>query len=195
MRLQGIACLLLGVGQVVAAQGAQAQTPIPASASSERRAISNTVRPVPLAQDQGEVLSRFSSIGPHDCADAGDGTAEGQDWVSYRCAGEGGIDVYLFFADGVRLSLGFGDRAAPFMGYRADREQNWPVEWRGRMVGGRFVPHAAIVRMKPYTDNDMVTWRSELVVFGLSGTPCLLGKVHGARENEEARRLADTGTC
>ncbi len=147
------------------------------------------------AQDRGEVMSRFSSIWPHDCTATGDGAAEDQDWVSYRCEGEGGIAVYLFLTDGVRLSLGFGDRTAPFMGYRADREQNWPIEWRGRIVNGRFVPHAAIARMKTHPEDEMVTWSSELVVFGLSGRPCVMGEVHGARANDEARRLADTGTC
>lgn len=147
------------------------------------------------AQEQGEVVSRFSSIWPHDCTATGDGAAEDQDWVSYRCEGEGGIAVYLFFTDGVRLSLGFGDRTAPFMGYRADREQNWPIEWRGRIVNGRFVPHAAIVRMRTHPEDDMVTWTSELVVFGVSGRSCVLGEVHGARANDQARQLADTGRC
>lgn len=143
---------------------------------------------------QGEVSSRFSSIWPHDCADNGDGAAEDQDWVSYRCEGEGGIDIYLFFSDGVRLSLGFGDRASPLMGYRADREQNWPVEWRGRMVGSRFVPHAAIIRMKTHPEDERGAG-SELVVFGLGRSPCVLGTVRGTQANERAHRLADTGTC
>jgi hypothetical protein len=147
------------------------------------------------AQDRGEVVSRFSSIWPHDCAETGNGAADDQDWVSYRCEGEGGIAVSLLFTDSVRLSLGFGDRTAPFMGYRADREQNWPVEWRGRMFSGRFVPHAAIVRMKTHPEDEMVTWSSELVVFGISERPCVIGEVHGARANEQARRLADTGRC
>jgi hypothetical protein len=146
------------------------------------------------AQEQGEVVSRFSSIWPHDCTETGDGAAEDQDWISYRCAGEGGIAVYLFFTDGVRLSLGFGDSTAPFMGYRADREQNWPVEWRGRIVSGRFVPHAAIARMKTHPE-DGGTGGSELVVFGLSRPACVLGEVRGRGANDEARRLADSGRC
>ena len=146
------------------------------------------------AQDRGEVVSRFSSIWPHDCTATGDGAAEDQDWVSYRCEGEGGIAVYLFFTDGVRLSLGFGDRTTPFMGYRADREQNWPIEWRGRIVNGRFVPHAAIARMKTHPE-DGGTGGSELVVFGLSRPSCVLGGVRGRGANDQARRLADSGRC
>jgi hypothetical protein len=138
------------------------------------------------AQQSGEVVSRFSSIAPNDCTATGDGSAEDQDWVSYRCEGHGGMAVYLFFSDGVRLSLGFGDSSAPFMGYPADR---------GRVINGRFVPHAAIARMKTHPEDETVTWSSELVVFGLSGQPCVLGEVHGAHANERARQLADTGRC
>ena len=146
------------------------------------------------AQDRGEVVSRFTSIWPHDCTETGDGSAEDQDWVSYRCEGQGGIPVFLFFSDGVRLSLGFGDQAAPFMGYQADRAENWPVEWRGRVINGRFVPHAEIARMKTFTaDGDL--GGSELVVFGLRATTCVLGNVRGAHANEDARRLAESGRC
>ena len=146
------------------------------------------------AQEQGEVVSRFSSIWPHDCTVTGDGSPLGEDWLHYRCEGQGGIPVFLFFSDGVRLSLGFGDRTARFMGYRADREQNWPVEWRGRIVNGRFVPHAAIARMKTHPE-DGGTGGSELVVFGLSRPACVLGEVRGRGANDEARRLADRGRC
>ncbi len=147
------------------------------------------------AQDRGEVVSRFSSIWPHDCTATGNGAAEDQDWVSYRCDGQGGVSVFLFFSDGVRLSLGFGDSSAPFMGYRADREQNWPVEWRGRMANGRFVPHAGIVRMMTHPEEDGVSASSKLVVFGLAERACVLGEVSGARANDDARRLADIGRC
>jgi hypothetical protein len=146
------------------------------------------------SQDRG-VESRYSSIWPHDCTSTGDGAAEGQDWVSYRCEGQGGIPVHLFFSDGVRLSLGFGERSDPFMGFRADRERTWPIEWRGRTMGGHFVPHAAIVRMKTHPEEDGVSTNSKLIVFGLSGTTCILGEVSGRRANEDARRLADNGRC
>ena len=144
---------------------------------------------------QGVVESRFSSIWPQDCTVTGDGTAEDQDWVSYRCDGQGGVPVYLFFSDGVRLSLGFGDSSAPFIGYPANRERNWPIEWRGRMANGRFVPHAAILRMRTHPEEDGVTATSKLIVFGLAGRVCVLGETSGGRANEEARRLADTGRC
>lgn len=148
----------------------------------------------PPSQDSG-IESRFSSIWPHDCTSTGDGAAEGQDWVSYRCEGQGGIPVHLFFSDGVRLSISFGERSDPFTGFRADREQNWPVEWRGRMVGSRFVPHAAIVRIKTHPEEDGVSTTSKLIVFGLSEATCILGEVSGGRANEEARRMADNGRC
>ncbi len=123
------------------------------------------------------------------------GGAEGQDWVSYRCEGEGGIAIFLGYSDGVRLSLGFGAENPKIGFFSADREPNWPVEWRGRVINGRFVPHGAIARIKTRREDDTVSWNSELVVFGLSGRACVLGEVHGARENERARQLADTGRC
>lgn len=151
--------------------------------------------PAAHAQQSDEVVSRFSSIWPHDCTFTGDGSAEDQDWVSYRCDGQGGIAVYLFYSDGVRLSLGFDAENQQLGVFSADREPNWPVEWRGRVINGRFVPHSAIARMRTRREDDTVTWNSELVVFGLSGRACVLGEVHGARENERARQLADTGRC
>ncbi|WIY68091.1 hypothetical protein KB221_08200 [Aquidulcibacter paucihalophilus] len=147
------------------------------------------------AQEASRIESRFSSIWPHDCTYTDDGAAEGQDWVSYRCEGEGGIAIFLGYSDGVRLSLGFGAENPMIGFFSADREPIWPVEWRGRVINGRFVPHGAIARMKTRREDDTVTWNSELVVFGLSGRACVLGEVHGARENERARQLADTGSC
>ena len=147
------------------------------------------------AQESDEVVSRFTSISPHDCTQTGDGSAEDQDWVSYRCEGQGGIAIFLGYTDGVRLSLGFGAENQQLGLFSADREPNWPVEWRGRVINGRFVPHSAIARMRTRREDDTVTWNSELVVFGLSGRACVLGEVHGARANERARQLADTGRC
>lgn len=147
------------------------------------------------AQEASRIKSRFSSIWPHDCTYTGDGAAEGQDWVTYRCEGEGGIAIFLGYSDGVRLSLGFGAENPKIGLFSADREPNWPVEWRGRVINGRFVPHGAIARMRTRREDDTVTWDSELVVFGLAEQVCVLGEVHGARENERARQLADNGRC
>lgn len=147
------------------------------------------------AQQSDEIESHFSSISPRDCLYTGDGAAQDQDWVTYRCEGQGGIAIFLGYTDGVRLSLGFGAEHPKIGPFSADREPNWPVEWRGRVTNGRFVPHAAIARMKTYPEDETVTWSSELVVFGVSGRACVLGEVHGVRANERARRLADTGRC
>lgn len=147
-----------------------------------------------LAQERGEVVSRYSSIWPHNCTETGNGAAEDRDWVRYRCGGEGGVAVQLVFSDGTRLSLGFGDDATPLGMFRAEREPNWPLEWRGTVVNGRFIPHAAIARMKTFPENGGLD-DSELVIFGLSGPTCVLGEVSGPRANDAARRLADTGQC
>ena len=144
------------------------------------------------AQESDEVVSRFSSIWTHDCTETGNG-GDTEDWISYRCEGEGGLAVFLLFTDSVRLSLAFGDRTSMLGPYSAQREQNWPVEWRGRMVEGGFVPRAAIVRMRNYGEFEGDRQAgSRLVVFKVEGGSCVIGEVQG---NEQARRLADEGEC
>ena len=145
------------------------------------------------AQNQA-AESRFSSICPHDCIETGDGSAASEDWISYRCEAGDLPDVFLFFTDGVRLSLAFGDEDASVMGFVADREPTWPVEWRGRIVSGRFLPYAAVVRMRKELGYPP-TLETQLVVFSLTGSRCVLGTIEGARANERARRLADNGRC
>jgi len=145
------------------------------------------------AQQTGEMVSRFSSIWASDCIEAANGAAEDQDWIRYRCEGQGGVPVLLFFSDGTRLSLRFGDHDPGHGYYVADREQNWPVEWRGRMVQGGFVPRAAIVRMRNYGEFEGDRQAgSRLVVFKIEGGSCVVGEVQG---NEQARQLADDGEC
>ena len=109
------------------------------------------------------------------------------DFVDYRCRGEG-QDVELHFHDGVRLSISF----APDLMLYGLREKNWPVEWRGRMVSGRFVPHAAIARMYPFPGEFEREGSSYLAVFKVGPQPCSLGS---RDTNEQARVLADSGVC
>ena len=157
-------------------------------------ALFGIVTPVE-AQESDGVVSRFSSIWTHDCTETGNG-GNTEDWISYRCEGEGGLAVFLLFTDSVRLSLGFGDRTSMLGPYSAQREQNWPVEWRGRMVEGGFVPRAAIVRMRvPPELDDSGRGGSGLVVFRVGDESCVIGEVRGAGANERARRMADEGQC
>lgn len=133
--------------------------------------------------------SRYTSIDPHTCrylADSGQG--EG-DWISYRCDGEGGIPVWLFYTDSARLTLSFGvNESGDLPTFSADRESDWPVEWRGTQRGS-FLPFAAIVRTRPpfQFDGDRSTQLSVFRVWR-DRPACFLGSV---ATNEAARRLAD----
>jgi hypothetical protein len=161
-------------------------------------ALSSVAAPV-QAQDRsnaqdGSVESRFTSIGPHDCTEVANGGEE-EDWITHRCDGPEGRTVYLHFTDSVRLSLGFDDPANAVGMFSARRNDAWPMEWRGRVLNGRFIAHAAIARMfGPFEDASEVS-RSHLVVISLRGPACMIGEASGARANEQARRLADNGSC
>ena len=79
--------------------------------------------------------------------------------------------------------------------FSARRNETWPMEWRGRVVNGRFVAHAAIVRMFGPLEDTSEGGRSHLEVIDLRGDACVVGEASGARANEQARRLADNGRC
>ena len=111
-----------------------------------------------------------------------------EDWVIRRCAGIRNQAVWIRFREGTRMEVGFGSRPN-FAGiFETNRDEKWPVEWRGRVIKGRFVPSAAIVRLRGRFDDSGV---SDLVVYRLrpDGTSCL---VRSASTNAEARAIADT---
>lgn len=134
------------------------------------------------------VESRYTRASPHSCPMQDHGGDEA-DWVLYRCApSQGGLAVWLAYADGTNLRFSFGIEdfeGAPF--HSADRDENWPIEWRGT-GGARFVPYAAIVRVRPPPglDDD----RSRLAVFAVhpERPSCFLGT---SFTNAGARALAD----
>lgn len=149
----------------------------------------------PAASDSARYESRYSRLGQTVCTPHSDGGPE-QDWLMYRCDGMGGVAVWVLYQEGVRMRLDFSaaSRSEPpafsTVGtFAADRDDSWPVEWRGHLAGGRFIPRAAIVRVRAAGGE----WSgSRLAVYRL--TPdhraCLLGV---PADNAGARRMADEG--
>lgn len=147
---------------------------------------------------QGAPASVYTYLDQQDrsvCQHHSDGSARDEDWITYRCAGFAGVEVWLTFNDSAYMNLSFGGRDGDVTGYLlAERDPRWPLEWRHR--GGR--PYAVIARMvRPDMEGDLSDTVTTLMVYGLrpSGS-CILGDTSS---NEEARRLADryghTGQC
>jgi len=137
---------------------------------------------------QAQAVSRYTRIDPHACTYLEDGSRYDQDWVRYRCIGEGGISVWLNYSDSTRLSLEFGEEGHDSPVFSADRDPSWPVEWRG-WERATFQPYAAIVRTRPafQFDGDRSTQLSVFRVWR-DWAACFLGNV---ATNEAARALAD----
>ena len=119
-----------------------------------------------------------------------------EDYGSWRCAGHGGIDVYLTAGD-QRIKVSFGKNAAREPAAR----QTFPrfnsvyhgtVEWRLETPpGGRPRPFAAILRWNvKLEDDEKETTGRVLVVTRLgAGGVCHVGYVD-ARANPNANELA-----
>jgi len=132
------------------------------------------------------VESRYSSLGQANCATVEDG-GEDEDWILYRCGGQAGIPVWVVYTDSVRMQVAFGPKEfAGYAPFSADRDDAWKVEWRGTGAGARFVPYAAIARMRPPGGNA----GSVLAVYRIwpDKPSCLVGQ---AADNTAARKLAD----
>jgi hypothetical protein len=145
------------------------------------------------AQPSERAVSRYSRLDDSVCtADrrSRDRDQEGM-FVARRCPGMGEQRVWLLYGEGIYLRVGFG-RIGNLNGlFDAERARGWPVEWRGTERGGRFRPHAAILRLRrPHQTRGP----GELVVFrlGADGRSCIIGSVPaGAGQNERAREIAD----
>ena len=134
--------------------------------------------------------SRYSSLGQADCAMVESGDPEGQDWVMHRCEGQAGIPVWVVYTDSVRMQVAFGPKEFPgYAPFSADRDDAWKVEWRG-MGGASFEPYAAILRMRPPSEEG----GSTLAVYRLwrDKPSCLIGQ---AATNDEARQIADAAAA
>ena len=138
--------------------------------------------------DTSQATSRYSTI--DDCVVTGDGTPD-EDWVAYKCEGYGGIPVWLSYTDSARLYLGFGaieNHSGPF---GLNRDDRWPVEWRGVEQNGRFKPSAIIIRMKRPDAGQPNSEAGLLFVYKLrsDGLSCLIAS--DLTSNHAAREIAD----
>jgi len=135
-----------------------------------------------------EFTSRYTTLG--ECPLFAEGEP-GYDWIVFRCEGYGGMPIWWRYSDSARLYIGFGERQhdSGFFGF--DRDPDWPIEWRGRISGDQFIPHAVIIRMPRPIYGSYGEPESSLMVFRLrdDGTSCLLeGDILA---NERAREVAD----
>ena len=86
------------------------------------------------------------------------------------------------------MEIGLGSRPN-FSGMcETNRDEKWPIEWRGHVIKGRFVPSAAIVRVRGRFDESGA---SDLFIYRLrsDGSSCLIDG--SASTNAEARAIAD----
>jgi hypothetical protein len=135
--------------------------------------------------DTATMTSRYTRLGDCDEVDHGD-IDKGEDWIFHRCEGYDGIPVWLLYVDSSRAQVGFGSTANVTGPFGIDRDDEWPIEWRGNLDDGRFQPITAIIRMpRPFGEGI------ELIVYRLrtDGTSCIVGSTSGS--NETARRIAD----
>lgn len=131
--------------------------------------------------------SRYTRLARADCRVVQSGEPEGQDWLLYRCKGQGNIPVWVLYQDSVRMQVAFGPRpTGGIAGFSSDRDEAWKVEWRGTGAGAKFKPYAAILRMRPAGGDG----GSTLAVYRVwpDNASCLLDTVDN---NEAARALAD----
>lgn len=131
----------------------------------------------------GSADSRYTRL--DDCRVVAHGRA-GEDWVSHRCKGYGGVPVWITYTDSARAGFGFGPKQNVSGMYGADRDPAWPLEWRGRPAGTSFRPFAMILRVRVPAETTNL-----LVVYGLKpdGTSCVVGSTYVS--NDVARRIAD----
>lgn len=111
---------------------------------------------------------------------------EGEDWITYRCAGLGSRRVWIAYQDGARMRLGFGAREHYDGTFPIDADDRRTVEWRGWRLKGRFVPFAVIVPVRSWQSEGA----AELAVFALKGdVSCYVG---AAPDIASAYRLVET---
>jgi hypothetical protein len=141
-----------------------------------------------VAPASADTKSAFSSryAAPSQCKDVKRSPPD-EDWIYMRCKGFDGIAVWYTCLDSARCMLGFGSRPNVSGMFGAERFGNWPVEWRGTVRHGRFIPFAAIIRA-----SSQLSWEkaTTLLIYRLrsNGTSCIIGET---ANNVAARRIAD----
>ena len=97
----------------------------------------------------GGPVSRYTRLSDSSCTAFGTPPAEESvEIFGERCPGLGQHRVWLLYGEGMYLRVGFGRISNVSGMFNAERPQNWPIEWRGAMRGGRFVPYAVILRLR-----------------------------------------------
>jgi hypothetical protein len=122
----------------------------------------------------------------------------------HECRGEGGYRLRVTAADlrenVVVLAPGGGEHSLklPALAHGAFGSVGATIEWRGETVGGRFSPHALILRQSVMENPDpRVPDTSYLVVARLASPSCVVARISpGPDQNRLARETADAGgTC
>jgi hypothetical protein len=141
------------------------------------------------ASQQPAITSRYAKLSSCRLWKAGDvSKGPSEDWGIQRCRGLDGYPVWIGIREGTRMNFGFGKRPSLSGIFETGRNADWPIEWRGRVVKGLFVPSAAIVRIRARFDDSGA---SDLAVFHLldDGTSCAYPTTIAT--NAEARKIAD----
>ncbi len=135
------------------------------------------------------IESRYTRL--RNCRELEHGNVDkGEDWLRQRCQGYGAVSIWLRYADSARVYVGFGTKPNETGDmFSVERDDAWPVEWRGVQVNGSFEPFAAILRMRVPAAAGGTT--PKLIVFRLrpDGTSCTVGSTRAS--NQTARRIAD----
>ena len=72
------------------------------------------------------------------------------------------------------------------------QKANDVVEWRGLEKNGRFEPYALIYRVEAGKGDSTEKTQTRLIVIKLAGArSAVIGRTQGAKEDAEARRIAD----
>lgn len=151
--------------------------------------------PAPTAaQASGRAESRYTSLSS--CRVVRSNEAE--DWSVARCGGLGGYALMLDYDDAREDLRLIGPRRTETRlnlivhGGGGFNSLGKSAEWRGRLRGGRFVPHALIVRTNAVENPDQPERPASLLaVIDLDGR-CVVAMVRpGPQQNQRARDLAD----
>jgi hypothetical protein len=141
------------------------------------------------ASQQSAITSRYTKLSSCRLWKAGEvSKGPSEDWGILRCRGLDGYPVWMGIQEGTHMNLGFGKRPSFSGMFETNRNDDWPIEWRGRVVKGRFVPSAAIVRIRARFDDSGA---SDLAVFHMldDGISCAYPTT--ITTNAEARKIAD----
>ena len=147
------------------------------------------------------IISKHSSTAEKDGKTLDLSTSEDDlgEWSSHIFPGFGGYSPILQFDDArTWIDLKYGKEIIYLFDPTNDaapghfvHKANDVIEWRGRIINGKFVPHALIYRISGVDENGL-NLRTRLIVFGLNkGTVTCLGHTEGTHEDTEAKKLAD----